>query len=295
MALTTGEISFSTLQDSLGPGPALFTARSPVLISEYYRAGAYVKDAIVNEGVPTTSVISLKNFYGAVDLVAYSLTIASTTTNYNVRAAAVAAGWNQNTPVQVKVTVNSGIVVGSTAWNSYAFETAGSWPAGSELVLVNNGYIVGKGGDGSTYHVDGGGPRDNPAYNGGYCMHVALHTKITNNGIIAKGGGGWSSFSKCTSSWAFGSNSWFVMNGAGGGGAGYPAGVGGGTGYDGVTAGNGTLLLGGASGGGVSGPGNKLGVAGYTETEYWGVSPTVTGGKNVRWVLKGDVRGPINA
>ena len=75
----------------------------------------------------------------------FTPTISADTLNYNLRAAAVAAGWNQTDPLIATVTVNSGIYVGSSSTGAYGFDTGATFPAGTTLTLVNNGMIVGAG------------------------------------------------------------------------------------------------------------------------------------------------------
>jgi hypothetical protein len=201
-----------------------------------------------------------------------------------------------NRPVQVTVNVNNSVVIGSRVWNTYAFDTQSSysrtWPTNSSLTLnlASNSYIVGKGGEGSDYYYVGGGPRDNPAYNGGYGMRVTIPTTITNNGTIAKGGGGG------YGAYYYDGN--YSRYTTGGGGAGYYPGQGGGQDRYGDSASAGTLTVGGSGSGGGRGynnGGQNLGVAGYTEDEYYGASPAVTGSTYITWAYQGTVLGPINA
>ncbi len=116
------------------------------------------------------------------------LGITSDTNNYDLATAVTAALGSMPTfGLQIEVTVDSGIVVGSASTSSYSFTTVGSWASGTELVLINNGYIVGAGGDGAS-----GNGADNlrPGLPGGPAMKIVLPTTITNNNIIGGGGGG---------------------------------------------------------------------------------------------------------
>jgi len=117
----------------------------------------------------------------------FNQTIATNTANYDLRAAAVSAGWNQTTPLNATVTINSGVYVYSGSTGSYAFVTGTTFPAGSVLSLINNGTIVGRGGDGGTggnASTGFGGGGGGPALYAGYAL------RVTNNGRIAGGGGG---------------------------------------------------------------------------------------------------------
>jgi hypothetical protein len=132
----------------------------------------------------------MSNFYGKSLSFTFSPTISANTANYNLKAAAIAAGWNQTTPLNATVTINSGVYVYSTSTGAYAFQTGVTFPAGSVLRLINNGIILGMGGSGG-----GGG---NPSVNvngvagavGGPAMLIQHAIQITNNGSIAGGGGG---------------------------------------------------------------------------------------------------------
>jgi hypothetical protein len=57
--------------------------------------------------------------------------------------------------VNVTVTVNAGIYVWSDSTSLPAFDTGSPWPAGSTITLVNNGYIMGKGGNGGSNYQNG--------------------------------------------------------------------------------------------------------------------------------------------
>ena len=78
------------------------------------------------------------------------LVIATNTTNYNLRTAVIAAGWNQSLPVNVTCTINSGVTVYATSTGTYAFNTGTSFPAGSTINIINNGTILGAGGAGGS-------------------------------------------------------------------------------------------------------------------------------------------------
>ena len=110
-------------------------------------------------------------------------TISADTSNYNLRNAAVAAGWDQVKPLIATVTINSGIVVSASTTSVAGFDTGSSIPAGSSLKLINNGYICGMGGR-------GGGNVSGAAQAGGVGLSASFPLAVTNNSIIAGGGGG---------------------------------------------------------------------------------------------------------
>lgn len=103
-----------------------------------------------------------------------NLVIASNTSDYNMRAAAIAAGWNQVTPLNLVVTVNSGVTVGSTSTSTAAFRTDTAFPVGSNLQLFNNGIISGM---------------NNALAVGGDAMQVQTILTVTNKGTIRGGSG----------------------------------------------------------------------------------------------------------
>src|SRR3990167_5791320 len=72
-----------------------------------------------------------------------NLVISSNTNNYNIYDAAVVAGWVSGKAVTL--TINSGVVVGSTSTGSPAL-TTGAFPAGTSVTIINNSSIIGAGG-----------------------------------------------------------------------------------------------------------------------------------------------------
>ena len=231
------------------------------------------------------------------------LTITSNTTNYNIYNALNSPA----SPVNVTLTINSGVVVGSTSISSPAL-TTGNLPAGSEVTIINNGYILGKGGNGGNY--PGGQTSGLPGGNGGPGLEITLAASISNNGIIAGGGGGGgggggSDCSECYDDPGAG----------GGGGAGYNSGTGGTSPETGTYTGSpGSLLLGGAGGtvsphggsaeyqqAGNGGNGGDLGTGGQNG-QNGATYPGGTGGNGgaavvgsnfITWTLQGDVRGTL--
>lgn len=194
----------------------------------------------------------------------FTQTISADTMNYNLRAAAVAAGWNQINPLNATVTINSGVYVGSSTTSGYGFDTGAGFPEDTTLAVVNNGFIVGCGGDGGAV-IDAytsGAP-------GGPAFQAQAAVTVTNNGTIAGGGGG-----------GGGNN--------GGGGAGYAVGKGAGSGS------NGTKTSGGA-GGSFSVKGGDPGVSGSNSLGGVGGAPgkAVVGNANITWAATGTRKGPI--
>ena len=167
MALpSSGTLRLSQIQTEFG-------GSNPISMSEYYRGGPYVTTN--NTGVPTSGVISIGNFYGAVKQFAFT-----NTTNYsspqNLRSLALAAGWNGSDAL---LFTNNAIISSNTT-GTPALTINGSFPNG--VTFVNNSYIVGMGGRGGDY--------GQPGNAGGTALAVSSAVRITNNGTFAGGGGG---------------------------------------------------------------------------------------------------------
>lgn len=122
-----------------------------------------------------------------------SLTISTNqSSTYIIKDAATSAGWNGTDPIDVNLTINSGIVVSSSNTSFSAMRTGSSWPAGSQINVYNNGYIIGMGGKGA----DGGGVfagypiSADPGSPGGTAFLAESAVSVYNYGTIAGGGGG---------------------------------------------------------------------------------------------------------
>lgn len=117
----------------------------------------------------------------------FTQTISADTSNYNLRTAALAAGWDGAAPLFATVTINSGIVVSATSTGGYAFDTGLGYPAGSTLALVCAGYICGMGGAGGA----GSSPSGVAGLPGGPALRAQYPISIdATGGTIAGGGGG---------------------------------------------------------------------------------------------------------
>lgn len=193
---------------------------------------------------------------GAAPPYTFNQTISSNTTNYNLKSAAIAAGWDQVKKLKATITINAGVVVYSTSTGTYAFDTGATFPSGTSLSVINNGTILGKGGG-------GGSSPDYPASGGaggsaGPALRVQYALSMTNNNRIAGGGGGGGgggpSAGGCDP-WPGGGGGGGIGNGAAGSG-GNPGSAGSLTGTGGGGAGVGAP----SSGGG--GPGGSYGSSG---------------------------------
>lgn len=276
MPIGTGSVSFSQIQ-------AEFGGSNPISLSEYYRGGTYVALGTANGGyglISTGGGISVGTFRGTSAAFNLSLTIASNVSTYNMRSAAISNGWNGSTPINLTVTVNSGVSVYAPNPGASAFFTGSPYPSGSTLTLLNYGTIMGGGGNGgaggsangtnNTYTAGGAG------FGGGPALYAVASITVYNYGTIAGGGGGGGGGAAAGNT-PDGKGSY--MGAGGGGGGGRPFGVGGAAGFaSGGTYGNttsqtaggtGTLttagaggnrgVIGSAVGAGVGGAGGALG------------------------------------
>lgn len=136
--------------------------------------------------IPSNGAISLGNFHGSSNL--FSFAITSNQLNLNLYSAAVAAGWNQASPVQCQIQANVRVVStvertflgvdASTEWAALVIE---GFPNG--VTLTNYGYILGKGGSGGAGNGVRGG-------HGSHAIRYNGNLTIFNYGYIAGGGGG---------------------------------------------------------------------------------------------------------
>ena len=189
----------------------------------------------------SSGTISLSNFYGKSSRPALAYTFSSPVADASLNVSSL-SGYVAGVS-DITITVGSGVYLYATSTGSYGLNLSGG-SSGDTLQLVNNGFIMGKGGVGA----GPSGPFTNGG-SGGPALNIGYPTTINNtNGsaYIGGGGGGGS-----TSEGAGGGG------GAGGGDGGtsnrstgtYPGGAGGSIGASGSPAGTG------GSGGGAGGGG----------------------------------------
>ena len=264
-------------------------------------------------GVPS-GAISMSDGYGKANQFAFA--IASNQTNANLRTLALNAGWNGTS--KVVATINSGIYVSSNSTGTPALTVNGSFPNGVEL--VNNGFIVGRGGNGGTgggLTNGGGGINGSAGSTGGLALSVSTTISIRNNGTVGGGGGGGGGGANdITSS---GKSLLYYGGGGGGGGrssttnssggaGGYAFHGSGGTGGAGTTASAGAGGSRGGGAGGLGGGGGGWGATGSSGTN--GTTPetpsglrgpysggaggaAVSGNSNITWLAFGTRLGAI--
>ena len=88
----------------------------------------------------------------------------------------------------ITFTVNSGVYLYSVLTSQAGLEV-GAFTAGDTVSIVNNGFILGKGGSGAGANP-AGGTTTTAGENGGPAMNINYPVSITNNNYIAGGGGG---------------------------------------------------------------------------------------------------------
>ena len=204
--------------------------------------------------MPRTSLLTSRASIGSFRKIAtavanfnFAPTIDTNVQNYNLNSAAIANGWDGVTAITANVLVNSNVYVWSDSTATAAF-VVGTLPAGSVVNITNNGFIMGRGGDGAS--MTGANQGTRYGTNGGPAIDINYNITITNNSYIAGGGGG-------GDGWGQGSDA------AGGGG-----GAGGGTGGSGWTV-----------TGSVTAPGSAGGTVGNTATSSSGVGAAWGGGR----------------
>jgi hypothetical protein len=107
------------------------------------------------------------------------------TNNVDLHALFIAAlGWNGVSALTATYVINAGVIVGSTNVDVPALTTGAAFPGGSVITIINNGTILGKGGQ-------GGDSNQGVGQHGGLALEVNSPVTIDNTlGVIAGGGGG---------------------------------------------------------------------------------------------------------
>lgn len=213
---------------------------------------------------------SMSSLYGKTDL--FTFTISSNQSSINLRTLALAAGWNGTSPVIA--TVASGIYIYSISTATPALTIDGSWPRG--VTLVNQGYIMGQGGNGGASPGTAGSL-------GGIAIYLGASVTINNTNASAYiGGGGGGGGSGAASGSAGGGGG----AGGGNGGASYnrSGGAGGslgGSGGNGAADGPSGPGFGGGAGGGGGGVSGGAGGGGGRIFPGVGGAGGISGGYNV--------------
>lgn len=244
-------------------------------------------------GVPSGAITMPTNFYGKSNTVTISYTFTTSTVNASLAMSAI-SGYSSGKSI-ITVTVNSGIYLWANSTANYGLNLTGG-VSGDTLTLVNNGYIMGQGG--------------NP---GGPALNIGTGINITINNVGYIGGGGGNGAAGGGSNYgngggAAGGGSYRAGCGRGGGGAigakgqnggrvDYPCcstifySGGGGRIFPGCGGAGGQQngALGGGAGGGATGyPGTNGGAGGAgSAAGTSGTSGTCTGGGGGGWGATG--------
>jgi hypothetical protein len=234
-----------------------------------------------------------------------NITISSNTANYTFNTAKV-AGYIAGKTAAI-LTINSGVTVSSASTGSYAFTVDTSWAVGDTVTIINNGIIVGRGGNGGTGAGSGNGVAGASA---GPALLVQRAITLDNLNRIAGGGGGGGGGGNLN--FAVGKGSYLAGGGGGGGGIGVssggaegnlsPRGSAGAAGTltsagNGGNGGNNSGLLGGSGGNG-----GGYGSAGSTGVSAGGSSPgsggaagaCIVGNSNITYTNTGTRNGSIS-
>jgi len=279
------------------------TATQQTSLSQLYRGGGIVGSGAPN--VPTSGAISLSQFYGAANRITQTITISSNQTNYVANTAKV-TGYQAGL-MDVTFVIESGIIVSSNTTSGPAFDVDTSWASGDSITVVNNGVVVGRGGNGGAGGGSGqlGGPGPgSPGGAGGTAIRVQRAASVNNVGTLAGGGGGGNGgsgngFVDAESGGTFGGGgggggrSSFSTNSLGGAG-GAPS-----SGAPGQSGGNGTYNSAGSGGAGF--PSEVYPTQNGVSGGDWGVGGSgrgaggaaVSGNSNITWVATGTRLGAI--
>jgi len=166
---TTGPISLADIA-------AEFGGSAPHSISEYYSAAA---------GVPSNGSVGIGVFRGKSAITTFFANITTNQQELNLYNYLVSQGWDGTSPAEV--TIDAGVYIWSDNTSVAALHTGGAYPGG--LTIINNGFIMGKGGNGGYQNADLA--TYTPPTSGGPAIILTQAVTIENsNGYIGGGGGG---------------------------------------------------------------------------------------------------------
>lgn len=262
-------------------------------------------------GVPSGVIVMPTNFWGKSNLFSFTITSA---TDVNLRTNALAAGWNGSSALIA--TIPGGNTITASSTGAVALTISGSFPGG--VTLINNGLIIGRGGDGGAGAVWQN--TGSPGNSGGVALSVSSAVSINNgSGVIAGGGGGGGGGGS-----GRGQYSKFFPNSSGGGGGGgigissgglggVAVGTGGRAGTNGTGGSTSTAGTGGVGGtypstssGGTGGNGGSYGSGGATGGSGSGniggtgggaggaAGACTSGNSNITWIATGTRYGALN-
>jgi hypothetical protein len=224
MTTPSGQISLNDVNVELGiPGTTVITMND---------ANVRTLAGVGGSG----TVITMQNLQGKSNRVSISATISSNTSNYTLNTAK-APGYSSG-KTDMTLTINPSIYVSSSSTGSYALQVDTSWNAADTVTIVNNGIIIGRGGDGGagadirfTQYGNSGSPA-------GPALYVQRALTLNNLNRISGGGGGGGGANYSTST--VGKSLVYNGGGGGGGGIGVSSGGSGGPGDGGSPGSSGT-------------------------------------------------------
>jgi hypothetical protein len=230
MATPSGQISLNDVNVELGlSGTTLITMND---------ANVRTLAGVGGSG----TVISMQNLQGKSNRVAISFTFTSNSTDSTLNLSNISGYVSSKS--DITVTINSGVYLYATSTANYALAISGG-TTGDTLTIVNNGFILGRGGNGGG--VSAGGASGGPALNLNFGMSACTINNTNGSAYVAGGGGG-----------GGGGVSPNVSGGAGGGGGGAGAGTGGNGGSGGGGAGGGVGASGSNGSGNSGGGGGRV-------------------------------------
>ena len=139
-------------------------------------------------GVPSGAITMPTNFYGKSNRVSISYTFTTSTANASLNVTSI--GGYVAGKSDITVTVNGGVYLWASTTGNYGLALSGG-ASGDTVTLVNNGYIMGCGGNGGSQPT-AGLPVGTPGASGGPALSLGFATTInnTNGGAYIGGGGG---------------------------------------------------------------------------------------------------------
>lgn len=148
-----------------------------------YRGVTWYTDS-GSSGTFSASNLGINQFYGKrATSPKYELTVTENTQQMDVWSWAKARGWDGNS--QLVITVPAGIYIWSDNIGTAAMTFNAIYPQG--VTIINNGFIMGKGGSGTDQRYDAGG--HNGEAGGPAISVVAAGVSVQNNSYIGGGGG----------------------------------------------------------------------------------------------------------
>lgn len=153
-----------------------------VTASIFSTSGTY---PIIIQGVCGSNIRLL--VYNVVVEPCIRVNLTANASNYNLQSANGLPG--PGTPICVIVDIAPGVTVNSTSTTNPAY-TSGNLDTRSHVGIINNGNILGRGGDGAYGGSFSGGIPGNPGNPGGNSINLTCKTTLLNNGYIFGGGSG---------------------------------------------------------------------------------------------------------